>query len=365
LKAIPDLLERLGDKNLKVRQVTILSLGELGGNSVPVREAVMAFANDSDPIIRRNVIVALANLGHVSEKTGAILFEALGSDTKVTAKAAGKALVKLGQKEPAKILPGLIKLLEENKEPSVKNVLRILRRLKYKAVSVLPQIARAYDTVDPKNRWRIIETIVAIDKKGDVAVPVVAKALKDPDSFTRREALLGLMRYRSRLNLYADNILEALKDEEMDNRMVAIGLLRSLGVKADKAVPELIRLTKDPAVRMRRAAVRALSTFSPPTEAVLKALGESLKDPNDKVRIAAVHALRLLGQTDAEKVAPILEKARSADQPERVKQLIVYALRSLPKTRQKRHPLQKIRPEKQKRQKTKGRSPKISKGGGP
>jgi len=350
-RAIPDLLELLGDKHLKVRQATILSLGELGGSSAPARQAVMAFVNDSDPVTRRNVVVALANMGHVDEKTGPILFESLASETEATAKAARKALFKLGKKEPEKVLPGLAKILEDSKEPGAKNALKVLRRLRLKAVPVLPQIARAYDKIDPENRWRVIETVVTIDKKGDVAAPVLSKALKDSDSFIRREALLGLMRYRSRLNLYLDDILEALKDDEMENRLVAIGLIRSLGRKADKAVPELIRLTKDPADRMRRTAARSLSIFSPPKEEVLKALDESLKDSDDKVRVAAVYSLRRLGLTDAEKVVPILENARAADQSAKVKRVIKSALRSLPKTRREPEGRPGVAPEKRREEK--------------
>ena len=148
----------------------------------------------------------------------------------------------------------------------------------------------------------ILDTLAAIDSEGDQALPLLVKALKAPEPMVRKEALMGVMRYRSKADLFVEPLTESMKEGDLENRLLAIGIVRGLGQRGLKSIPTLEALTEDPNVRVRIAAVSALATFRPVPEEVLEKLSRTLKDSDTGVKMATVGALRQIGYIYPEKV---------------------------------------------------------------
>jgi len=333
-KSIQPLLDCLGDERVEVRRAVILSLGRLGKGSPQVEAAVRHLLEDSDPVAKMNAQVALAIMGKADDSAIPALMGALGSEEDTTARAAGLALSNMGTESQEKIIPSLIEALNSSEEPLVSNTLKVLRQMKGQALRILPEVAEKYEKVDPKNRLAVLQTANELDVTGEYALPICLKALEDKDPTVRKRALIGALRYRSRLNDFMEQFVKCLQDSEEENRLLAIGIVKGLGNKAVSAIPSLIALAKEGTPRGRVSALSSLGAFTPPSEEVIGVLETGLRDSDEKVKMAALSTLRTVGQSNPGAVIPILEKALEAEKQEKTKRSIVAALDSLKKTRQ-------------------------------
>ncbi len=324
-------MERLSDAEKPVRISAMLSLGKLGQGQSPVQDALIVFAEDSDPQIRLNAVVALASLGKIDDTVIPMLVQALSIEEVGTAKAASRALGNLGVKEPEKVLPKMTEILEKKHDPASGYALRVLKQMKAQAAPALPQISALYDASEAATRIIIVEAVTAIDAKGDYALPVLFKALKEADSNDRKDALLGLMRFRSKGDALVGHLAGALRDSDAENRLLAVGIIRGLGQEGTAAVPDLLTLTNDPDHRVRNAAINAVVIYRPLPPEVVPALDKALKESDSRVRNATVNALRNLGADHPEKVTPILKDALQVEKHGPSKRLIESALESISK----------------------------------
>jgi len=330
-QSVHPLLETLRDSNAEVRRAVILSLGRLGKGNQGVEEAIGKFVHDPDQPTRIDATVALANLGKVDDSAIPTIMEALASKEEATAKSAARVLGDVGAGNPDKVLPALMAALDKGAEPLSRNSVRVLRYMKAKAVPALPRIAALYEKVDQATRVEVTEALVAIDSKGDYAIPAMIKSLDSPESKERREALIGLLRFRSKVELFLDPLIGELKDKDPENQLLVVGILKGLGPQAKKAVPELLQLTEDSNsnLPLRNAAIGALSSFTPPTQKILDALGKSLTDRDMRVRLATVGSLRRLAYLYPDQVTPLLKSGLEVAQDEQTKKAIISTLEKL------------------------------------
>lgn len=328
-KTIPVLLERLKDDSPQVRSSAMLSLGKLGRNNAAVEDALRKFVDDSDSVVRLNAVVAIALLGKVDDSALPLLIRALQSGEETTAKAAARVVADIGLKDPQKVLPAMVDALDKNQGPSAGNALRVLRMMKALARPSLPRVAALYDGADVQTRRDIVDTVLAVDKQGEYALAVLIKALKEPDARDRKEALIGLMRFRPRADLMLDPVMAVLKDEDPSNRLIALNLIRALGHDSLKALPDLIVLTEDPDMRIRNAVVPVIAGFNPPPPEVLPALEKCIRDTDFRVRITTATALKQLFKDYPEKVPELLKRAYEEEQHEGAKRRIAFILQSL------------------------------------
>jgi HEAT repeat protein len=337
-KSIPGLQRLLKDEKPEVRRAAILALAFVGKDSGPIQNELTALSADPDPATREAVAVALAFMGRIDDTTVPILLTAISSKNEALRKSAYRTLSELGTKDPEKVLPGLRQVLNENQEIGVASALRIMRIMRKLAGPLADDVAQSYDKVSPKNRWRIVQTIVALDPKGDRALTVIEKALHDPDTEVRREALIGIMAYRKRVDVVLPKVIEALKDENARNRTMALSMIRGWGNKASKALPEVIRLTKDKDPLCRNSAVAAVGSFTPPTPETLRALSDSLKDRDFRTKMTAVGSLRRMGYYEPEKVLPIMEAALQGEGNKAIKRVLTASLKAIRKNSTKAQP---------------------------
>jgi len=329
-KSVPALLEHLQDDSAEVRIIALLSLGKLGKNRNDVEEALQKFSNDPDPLARLNSLVALAMLGKVDDSQIPELVKALASKEDPTAKAATRVLSDLGLKEPDKVLPAMVELVGTNDDRAAANALRVLRSMKKAAAPALPQIVELYDRAGVRTRREMLDTVLAIDQRGDQALVVLAKTVKaGSDPSDRREALEALLSFRPSADHLLDPAMAAFKDEDPVNRRLAISIVRGLGQDGIKALPDLIALTRDPDVRVRTPAITAVAAFRPSPPEVLDALEGSLKDKDFRVRIAAATALKQLEKEHPEKVTNLLKQALEVETHDATRRTIASLLKAM------------------------------------
>jgi HEAT repeat protein len=326
------LLETLKDDQVEVRRAAILALGRLGKGNLTVEQALKKFAEDSDSPSRIDATIALAGIEKADESVIPTLLQALAGKEKPTAKLARRVLAQMGRKAPEKVLPGLMEALEKKQEPVAGYAVNVLRAMKTAAAPALVNLVAFYDDADPETRLDIVDAVTSIDKGGDYAVPVLIKSLKADDALDRKEALLGLMRYRDKSDLYMDHLIAAVKDEDAENRLLSVGVIRGLGNKSAKAVPALIDLTQDSDLRVRRGAILAFGSLKPPPKEIVPALEKCLQDKNVRIRIIAASALGHLGNTYPEEAAKLLEEALKTETQPQAKSQIETVLKRLTKS---------------------------------
>jgi len=330
-RSVTPLLASLGDEDRAVRNAAVLALGRIGQGIPEVAASLSKLANDPDDETRLNVLVAVAELGQIQEKDISVLVSALSAPYSETPRAAVRALSQLGASSPEKVLPAMTQVLEQQKMPAFGNALRVLRSMKQAAGPALPQIVAMYETVDQRIKIDILEAVTIIDDKGEFAVPVLRKALQDPASESRKEALIRLMRFRSRPDVLLGPVRDVLKDPDTENRLLAIAIVRGFGMEGMSALPDLMNLTQDPDVRVRSAALAALVVFRPVSDNILAVLAKNLNDGDSRIRTAAINAMRHVGPENAAKVIPILREAVKTEKNAPTKRLMESVLESLEK----------------------------------
>jgi len=328
-QSIPGLLERLGDDDVEVRRATILALGNLGKGQSNVEEALKKYTQDSDAVTRLDALVAMAELGKTEETGVPTLLKALGSSKEATARAAAKALSMIAGEKPQEVLPGILEILDKQEQPAAINSLRILRGMKSQSSEAAPRIASLYKGVTPHDRREIVDTLTAIDTEGNYTIPVLIEALKEPAPYDRRDALLGLMKYRSKVDLFIDSLTDELKDNDLENKFLAINIVRGLGQQGSKALPAMIMLTNDQNPQVRAAVVNAIGVFGPSYPEVVRTLAQTVADTDLRVRMASVVALENAGKTSPQEVLPILQRALDSEKLDGAKRRIKVALDGL------------------------------------
>lgn len=330
------MLKCLSDDKVEVRRSAIQSLGRLGKGTQQekeILEALRKFLDDPDPLTKLNAIVAEASIVTPDDSAIPTLLAAISNKDEATAKAAGRVLTDIAIEKPDKVLPGLIEMLDKTEEPAVINTLKVLRLMKVAAVPAMPKISSLYDKADTQVRMEILYTLAGIDPDGDKALPVLVKALKAPEPMVRKEALMGVMRYRSKADLFLAPLSESLKEGDLENRLLGMSIVRGLGEQGLKALPTLEELTKDPNVRVRMAAISALTAFRPPPEEVLETLGRSIKDSDHVVRLTTANALRQIGYVYPEKVTGMLQSALQEEKNEQTRRAMASALAGISKAK--------------------------------
>ena len=316
---------------MEVRRAAILALGNLGKGNTKVEEALTKFTQDSDPVTRLDGVVAMAELGKMDSSVIPTLLIALGNEKDTTVRAASKVLRSLGEEKPQDVLPGLLEILDKKQLPAAVNSVRVLRGMKPQAVeAALPRIAALYPDVNGQDRRDILDALAAMDAQGDVAIPVLVEALKEPSPADRREALLGLMTFRLKANLFMDSLIEELKDNNLENRLLVINVIRGLGPQAEKAIPAMKALTEDKEPLVRSSVLNFLAMFGS-SPGVIETIGKLVNDPDLRVRITSIGVLRRWGPTNPELVVPILQSALESETNDAAKRSIMGALDTLNK----------------------------------
>lgn len=322
---VPALLKSVDDPNLEVRGALLISLGRLGRKFPEVEDRLNGFLADPDPGTSMKAGVALALMDKANESIIPSVLKALGDKDPTTTGAAYGALTGLTRDLPQKVIPALIDAINTGEEPLLTNAMRFVRNLSLGDPRIVGSLATAYDKVEGKARQQVLLTILQTDPAGQNALPVLAKALKDPDPAVRREALVGTSRFTDKANDLKASLLQSLKDPEPANRVLAVRVLASFRSKLPGAPRELIDLTGDRDVEVKSAALIGLGMYDDIADKAIGILGKTIQDSDPRIRVASATSLSHMGKHTAA-VVPILEKALEAEKDQQTKENLAAAL---------------------------------------
>ncbi|MBI5572403.1 MAG: HEAT repeat domain-containing protein [Desulfomonile tiedjei] len=314
------LLGLLSDNDVAVRRAAVLSLGSVGKGNQEVEDGLRKLTADPDPVLKLNTVISLANMGKADDSAIPVLVDALSSKEEPTAKAAVSALGEIGHENPDRVLPGMMDTLNKKEPVAAANAVKVLMRMKTKAGPALALISEAYNVVAPADRLKVIDALVMVDQEGTYAVPVLNKALDEHETRDRKEALIGLMRYRSKPELIIDSLVKGMNDSAREIQILAVNMLKGLGKKAERALPKVLAMTQGPNVEPRLLAMNAAVSIGPESPETLKMLEGGLADGDVRVKQTAVALLRRVGMVKPQEVAPVLQKALESEQNDQIKQ---------------------------------------------
>jgi hypothetical protein len=165
----------------------------------------------------------------------------------------------------------------------------------------VPAIAAGISDPDPQARSRAIDVLETLGTAAQPALPVLIKALEDPDRFVRWSAARTIGRLAPAESTPAvEALARCLADSDLDVQQAAARALESYGPAAACAVPALARALDTHSATLKLAILRSLKAIGPSAAAAQAALKPLAHDPDEHVRRAAGELCeKLHGDPDA------------------------------------------------------------------
>jgi HEAT repeat protein len=370
-RAVADLLEILSDRVVEVRTsgigaLTMIAVVWQGPDGVVdrpgIRDALLGAAADPDAAVR---IAAVRGLGVIGPKLAddppPALLTALEDDTDGVRMAAAEALAGfrkgLSRSLPARILsfekarrgrergptsapaggtdptltpddgawwssgPGSSKA----REPALTAARTLLRALPESGSPDAPPIeAASFEALAEVLRSGAPEVRATVAyalgrfRPTPAVVPVLGRAVRDPDAAVRAAALKALHDIADRIPFAPPEALQAaLADEAPAVRYWAAGALGHIQLGLDPYIAELLRLAEhDPDLQVRAVCGHEIEDMVRPTAvtpAIVPVLTRALDRPDPSVRRAALAFLTRLGPATAPAIPRLRELAQSPD----------------------------------------------------
>lgn len=271
--AIPQLIEALGDKDVKVRAVAAVALGKF--KSSDGLQPLVRALQDSDPLVRGNAAYALGDLGSKAKTAVPALIELMQDNagyfdtrgvhsqrTKAVGQIAVKALGAIGP-DATTAVPALVEILQDEKRLADDyfkddsfpcSVVVALGGIGPDAQAAVPALARIvgdnkrYD----ETRAAAVETLVRMGPPAKAAVPVLLEVMEKeryrPISVQAAGALFRINSNPEALQALIDLVQadpseirakDAVRYESKKVQRDAIRILGEIGPAAKPAVPVL------------------------------------------------------------------------------------------------------------------------------
>jgi HEAT repeat protein len=255
------------------------------------------------------------------------------------------ALVQAGRLEPKRVLPALVRVLQEDDSPDLRlRAAAALGRIYLGLgpgpeghpvedlgsshpveqiaayVPVLREACKAVTTAlkdpDEQVRFKAARTIVELGPTASqVAIHELLEALQDKKPRIRAQVVWALgLAGRLRPGLVVPEVVRALKDENKDVRLIAAGIFGGLGPAAGEGVPALIEALKEDDVSdlvglsVCRSAAWSLARMGPMAKPAIPVIVQMLDSSDPRTRNDALMVLQGIGDSD-ERMAPALLKA--------------------------------------------------------
>ncbi len=366
-QAIPALSELLAIGQWRIAGRAQRALSRIGPAAVP---ALARLLDATDPMLREQGAIGLGVIGRPAAGTAPRLVELLIDDNYEVRGSVARALVQIGAAAVPALSRALASKSAERRFRAIEVLAKMgikgrggtealvpllrdpLKKIRGAAANCLGRIGgqKAIEVLfgllaspDEVVRWNAQSGLRPV---GKTAVPVFARALKDPRKEVRRAAARNLASLgRSALPALA-LLTAALRDADHDVRRFAAMALGNIGPGASSALPMLNQLRKNrwraqdeaeraivgigkpalailvqlldaPDVDTRTYALRALLSLSKHHEfyhAAIPRLGRLLADEQAKVRVLAARTLAVFGRA-AEPALPALWKCLEDPQP--------------------------------------------------
>jgi HEAT repeat protein len=315
--AVPALLRTLQADDVWLRFEAASALPRIDPD-VGAAAAVPVLAGLLDPRLevsfRSKVVAVLGRLGPRARGAVPQLTLALEDERCSIRDAAAEALGNIGPDAVAAV-PALAVLLRDEDSGVCLDAARALWRINRGREAVAFLVCACEEK--PERRWQAIEALGEIGPEGGRAVPVLRRALQDPDEPQRVAIALVLWRLQRRTELsgvVSDPrkeglavLIDLLREGRSDDRGLAAVAVRRIGPEARPAVEPLVRCLRDETPWVRYEAAEALAAIDPAAPEVLAALTPLLHDRSVGVRLAVARALARAGHRPADLVPVLVE----------------------------------------------------------
>jgi len=286
--AVPSLVVALRDRDAEVRVAAAWALGDVGTAAAPALGVLSGLLEDRDALLRAGAAHALGEIGDAAEPVQLALVRRFDDPEQRVRWSAADALGKLG---PAAVtLEPLRRIVAEAASPGRGLAAEALGRVGREARVALPELIGAASDARGDVRWRAVWAIGQLGPDAGPAVPLLRRALADPDLRWRAADALGAVGAGA-VEAVPD-LVALLDDPSSSVRWRASAALGAIGARG--ATPALVRAVSDAAENVRLAAVVALTRIADPPSVALPALLAALQDPDSRVRLHAVRGLRRL-----------------------------------------------------------------------
>jgi HEAT repeat protein len=276
--AVPLLAEALKDKEAKVYQQAVNSLG-LEADDDYVIAVVKPLLKDANVQVRQNALRAAA---------GAVIVE-------------GQLKMPHGR---GNALAALVEALKDPDTAVRREAIWAIVTIPGDEILVRPALDQAFGDDDPYVRS---QATVGLGLIGFRAIDQLEKALQDKAVEVRLQAIKGLARLNPTFTRALPAIRPALKDESPAVRLVAVA---GLGRFGEDAVPLLIEAFKDQSDEVWKLAKKVLLDIEVPEERLLALMLKALEDKDKFVRQGAVY---VMARFKAKGVAPLVQALQDPD----------------------------------------------------
>ena len=302
--AVPDLGKRLReDAEDAVVMQAAATLAAIGPAAI---EELATSLESKRLAVKRYALWALAKLG--PEAKNALLPVRLALQDKF-ASVRGLAAYALGEMNCEGSVFDLCKALFDT-DASVRQ--RAALALQQIGPAALPGLQELMDRADNVSlRYEAIQALAIVGLQAKEALPLLIKALKDPEPQLRGAAARGLGRLGEAAVEAIPALLVQLKDKHLEPQLQAFDAIRAIGSVHVEGLIEALRKANDEG---EWAAPLVLRQFGPKARDAVKPLVKALEAPEAGLRLGAVLALGQLGP-EAKDAAPELEKLLNDPNP--------------------------------------------------
>lgn len=248
-----------------------------------------------------------------------------------------KAAADLGQHA----LPAVMRAINgQENQPIPANAVSTLGAMAKRNPSFWPVLISLFKSDDPGVRLQASFQFGNLsDEQQKVAIPLLRKAMRDPDPRVRLTALRAVnmwtelpngrgLAHMSGENEALPEITLLLKDVDPQTRAEAAHTLAFMSPPPTGAVPDLLAELKDPVREVRKSAAYALIFVDPHHPEIVPVLIQALSSSNDDERSSIVASFWKMG-TDARDAAPTLERLLAIDPNVDVRVAAVGALQKI------------------------------------
>lgn len=304
---VPGLVELLKHETSRVREQACFCLRRIGKRAKEAVPALLEAMSDESSAVREQAAKALKDIGTKDVAPTDNLKAALNDDNYSVRRMASKVLGSMGAKRDV-----LQELIERYESPLASDRFEVIEGLaELGTVDVVPVLDKALNDPESEVREKAV-TALGRTKHADAAEPLF-RAMRDASAKVRLAAARQLGRYSWQLPLNADAIeavSELLGDPVEDVRAAACGTLAAAVGDLAPPVPRIIRLLDDLSDKVRRAAVSTLGDIGADSAPALRALIEELDDPNAEHRRDVVRAIGRIAPDDPAALAALLPLLR-------------------------------------------------------
>ncbi|MEK7485917.1 MAG: HEAT repeat domain-containing protein [Planctomycetota bacterium] len=314
LPYLPRLLEAIKNPELLTRRTAIWALAYLGENAQPALTDLLTMLHDQEVSIRREVIVALGQIGDPRVAESILPF--FGDKDILSQKQARISLYLLGFQHES-VRDVLIQGLYHPQWKIRHGSSLILIEIGKQDSLLFSKIALKLQDPDPEIRFTILRIFALTGLLEKEVIEGFFQALKDPVEKVRLEAINSIYQIRSQQanSALAIPFLKNLLNEENKMwRYKAASVLSTFPEEAEKILPILLTGVQDSDEKIHSVAIVALGNIAIFSPEIISTLKKAIQDPNKSVRQQTLQMLHAKGES-ARELLPEITKALEDSDP--------------------------------------------------